>query len=228
MSTQANDQLAKPSAGGLPSRGTILCVFTEDGSVAAYEAALSRRGYTLIRARHGMHGYWLSINARPDVILTDLVKPDDESSYLLDCLARNAKTSHIPVVAIVDQLKQNQPGISCLRGLTSCFLSNTKADALIDELDRLVALRPQPQPTPTADHISRFDAFFADLGHATPKPRWGKSPTGLQGPAGDSNSNQRSIDPAHRSRRRPAGRRSSEAGVSHAERLGTRSPVRRD
>ena len=176
-----------------------------------------------------MHGYWLSVNTQPDVIVTDSVKPDDESSYLLDCLARNAKTSHIPIVAIVDQVEQQQPGASCLRSLTSCFLQGTQADKLIGELDRLVALRPQPRATPPADHISRFDAFFADLGHAAPKARWTAPSAPSRSIATDSTTgNRSSIDPPHEPHRHRPGRSNEDTSTGHEERLGTRAPVPRD
>jgi response regulator RpfG family c-di-GMP phosphodiesterase len=172
MTMHATDQLDREPTGELPNRGTILCVFTNNDTVDAYETELSRRGFTLMRARHGMHGYWLAVNSQPDVIVTDVINPNDESCYLLDCLDRNIKTKHIPVVAIVERATQDHPGASCLRGVASCFLNGTRPDELVAEIDIRVPDGVQDHPKLPAQRRSRFDMFFADLRHSTPKAHW--------------------------------------------------------
>jgi hypothetical protein len=48
---------------------------------------------------------------------------------------------------------------------------------MVNELDRLVAIGAQRKEQTrrveaTPDYASRFDAFFAELGHASPKAPW--------------------------------------------------------
>ncbi len=137
------------------------------------EASLVSKAFTIVRARHAMHGVWLAITGAPDAILTDQIRPSDESNYLLDCLKRNPQTAIIPVISMVDSLRQTEPGISRLGEVAACYLKNSPVEQLIVELDRQIAIKASHAavPTPRSD-ASRFDAFFAELGHISPKPPW--------------------------------------------------------
>ena len=161
---------ARPTA-AMPSRGNVLCIITDPTFVDRFESVLVKRGFTLTRARHGMHGYWLAVTAQPDVIVTDVISPEESSNYLLDCLNRNQKTSSIPIVAVLDSTHQSKPGVSCLRRVASSFLKSTPPEALVEQLDKYVA-ESRPESTGTTDYETRFDAVFAELGHMTPKAPW--------------------------------------------------------
>ena len=151
-----------------------MCIFADRTLVNSLESSFAEHGFSLVRARHGMHGYWLAVTSQPDVIITDTILPSDDSSYLLDCLERNEKTQHIPILAMLDGLAQERPAMTCLGKMAGCFLKTTPASTLIERIDALIERPGAPASTPrsTADHTSRFDAVFAELGHVAPKAPW--------------------------------------------------------
>ncbi len=159
----------------IPSRGSVLCVFEDAATVAEYEPKIAGVGFTLLRARHGMHGYWLAVTAQPDVIVTDVATHEKDAQYLLGCLARNHKTQNIPVIAIVEPTSdQKKPQLSCLHSVSTCLLKGTPSDELVTWIDKQIDRRPAVTAVPP-DELSRFDAFFADLGHSNVRPHWSNS-----------------------------------------------------
>ncbi len=161
------------TSGNVPPRGNILSIFGDDQFVVGLESALTSRGFTIVRARHAMHGVWLAITGSPDAIITDQVRPWDESNYLLDCLKRNPNTAIVPVVSMIDSLKQTKASVSRLSEVAACYLKSSPINELIEELDRQVALKATRVTAPAMrSDISRFDAFFEELGHSSPKTPW--------------------------------------------------------
>lgn len=169
---------------GLPPRGTVLCIFEDSISAVALERQFVSKGYTVLRARHAMHGYWLAISSRPDVVITDLIDPGEESDYLVDLLKRNQKTCSLPIIAMVDNVRQTEPAQSCLRMVDVCLRSDAPVDDIVAKLDALVeknhhateaAARSESAPKSTNGVFTRFDDYFARLGESElqklrPKP----------------------------------------------------------
>lgn len=163
----------RAAVGKLPPRGTILSILGDAQLMATLETSLVCRGFSIVRARHAMHGVWLAITGSPDVILTDQIRPCDESNYLLDCLKRNPRTAVIPVISMVESLRQTEPSVSRLGEVAACYLKTSPVDQLIAELDRQVAIKAaHAAVTAARPDLSRYDAFFAELGHASPKGPW--------------------------------------------------------
>ena len=164
---------SRAAVGKLPPRGTILSILGDAQFGTTLETSLVSRGFTIVRARHAMHGVWLAITGSPDAILTDQIRPNDESNYLLDCLKRNPRTAMIPVVSMVDSLRQSEPAVSRLGEVAACYLKDSPVDQLIAELDRQIAIKASHAAvTPVRTDASRFDAIFAELGHSSPKGPW--------------------------------------------------------
>lgn len=159
---------------GLPPRGTVLCIFQDSAAASTLEKQFVSKGYTVLRARHGMHGYWLAISSKPNVIITDLIDPTQESDYVIELLHRNHKTRSLPVVALVDDVRQTAPTKSCLAAVDVCLRADTPVDAIIEQLDTLVernqiCQQREAKPTQretTSRHgvYTRFDEYFARLG----------------------------------------------------------------
>jgi DNA-binding response OmpR family regulator len=148
----------------------VLTILEDAQPMHALEAALMSKGFRIVRARHAMHGVWVAITGSPDLILTDEIGPSDESNYLLDCLKRNPRTATIPVISLVESLKQMEPSVSRLGELAACYLKSTPVEELVVELDRQIAGRAAHSAAPeTSTDASRFDAYFAELGHSSPK-----------------------------------------------------------
>ncbi len=158
-----NDAVFKAN---LPSRGKVLCIFADPQLVISLEPAVTAEGYTLLRARHGMHGYWMALTALPDLIVTDIPQPEQESNYLLDCLSRNVKTRSIPVIALVNASQQRDAIASCLRHASLCLTKSIAAGDFIKQAADLIAKNSATAAHAESGHaVSHVDAFFSELGH---------------------------------------------------------------
>ncbi len=166
MTSSTLDHAGKnQSTPNIPSRGKVLCIFDDATLVRDVESAITAGGYALLRARHGMHGYWMAITGTPDVIVTDVSDPEQESNYLLDCLNRNAKTRRIPVVALVDAGHQRNAKVSCLRNATVCVRRDIEMVELLQHVERLVELEKESPESVEQPRVRSVDAFFSELGH---------------------------------------------------------------
>lgn len=165
--------LTNPNS-ALPPRGTILCIFKDSMSAISLERQFVSKGYTVLRARHGMHGYWLALSSRPDAVVTDLIDPAQESDYIIELLQRNEKTRRLPLMALVSGLQQEAPTTSCLSMVDVVLRANTPVEEIIRQLDSLVEANEGTQAQVDAQRqtirrtrsgtYTRFDDYFARLG----------------------------------------------------------------
>ncbi len=81
----------------------VLCCFADQSTARGYEQALTESGFLLLRARHGMHAYWLAIAAKPDLLVVDAREIDIANDYLLGRLQRNNKLAKTPILVITNQ-----------------------------------------------------------------------------------------------------------------------------
>lgn len=159
-----------PSRPKRPSRGKVLCVFSCKDRMAEIEPQVSKRGYSLLRARPGIHAYWLAITSRPDAILTDMTDPgpDSDSAYLMDCLHRNKKTNDIPVVAILESTIQEIPAQSGLGHAKLCVRADAEVDFVLERMDGLIDNARDANRTKfrraDSGHASQIDAVFSEIG----------------------------------------------------------------
>jgi signal transduction histidine kinase/CheY-like chemotaxis protein len=89
-----------PVAPGAPRR-TVLCVEDNPANLSLVRRLLLRRpDLELIEAKDGRQGVELATSAQPDVILMDINLPGISGLTALRILAGDARTAHIPVVAL--------------------------------------------------------------------------------------------------------------------------------
>lgn len=176
----------RPMRAKMPARGKVLCVFSNRASHVGVEDEVLHKGFSLLRARPGIHGYWLAITSRPDVVITDVPEPgpDTDSAYLLDCLNRNMKTRDIPVVAILKAKEQGQPLHSGLQHADLCVASDLTADKLMERVDELIdstkdKLRSKFRRA-DGGHANQVDAVFSEIGSSAATAS--ASPIPLLGP----------------------------------------------
>ena len=88
-----------------------------------------------------MHGYWLAVTEKPDVIITDLRMPQGEGEYVVECLKRNSDTSHIPIIVLTGI---HEPGLEqrlLELGVEHTFSKPAPFDEVRDLIGRFVELR---------------------------------------------------------------------------------------
>ena len=79
---------------------TVLCIDDDPEISRVIDLRLQDYGVNVLRAYHGMHGFWLAMTERPDVIITDINMPQGEGDYVVECLKRNSETNEIPIFVL--------------------------------------------------------------------------------------------------------------------------------
>ena len=82
---------------------TLLCIDDDPQISEAIALRLRQYNVNVISAFHGMHGFWLAMTNRPDLILTDMKMPQGAGDYVVDSLRRNSDTCDIPVIVLTGQ-----------------------------------------------------------------------------------------------------------------------------
>lgn len=97
--SHAIERFARPSL-GCEHELKILCIDDDPQVVNGLARGLEARGATVLRAYHGMQGYWLACSEAPDVIVTDMMMPRGNGEYVVQCLKRNTETRSIPIIVL--------------------------------------------------------------------------------------------------------------------------------
>jgi CheY-like chemotaxis protein len=90
-----------------PGRPLVLIVEADDDSRAMYALALSAMGFDVVAAQGGTEAYRRAWDIHPDIIVTDLPRPDGDAWQLLDNLKQDPRTRDIPVVAMSGSVRQS-------------------------------------------------------------------------------------------------------------------------
>src|SRR3972149_4510667 len=79
---------------------TILCIDDDPQIAETIALRLNQYEVNMLSACHGMHGFWLAMTNRPNVIVTDVVMPQGGGEYVVDCLRHNSDTHDIPIIVL--------------------------------------------------------------------------------------------------------------------------------
>jgi CheY-like chemotaxis protein len=130
----------------------VLCCFSDQGTARGYEQALMDSGFSLLRARHGMHAYWLAIAAKPDLLVIDARDMDINKDYLLGRLQQNGKLAKMPILVITHQQSDTNPAEAPLLFVAGDILPSALATHVSDIMCEMRRIEHQ-----------NVDAFFSDL-----------------------------------------------------------------
>ncbi|HEX4129203.1 MAG TPA: response regulator [Pirellulales bacterium] len=81
----------------------VLCIDDDPDISRIITLRLARYNVEVRRAFKGMQGYWASLDIRPDVIISDMVMPDGEGTYLFARLQAHSLTKGIPFIVLTGQ-----------------------------------------------------------------------------------------------------------------------------
>jgi len=84
-------------------RVKVLCIDDDAEISSAITARLRRHGLDVLRAFSGMQGYWMALESRPDVVVTDLSMPDGEGNYIIGRLKSHPLTERTPIIVLAGQ-----------------------------------------------------------------------------------------------------------------------------
>ena len=167
----------------------VLCLFHDKTIARPFESALMDCGVSLLRARHGMHAYWLSIASEPVLMIIDARQMNPDILDLLSRVQANTRLADtaVWVIANEDLPITDSEQFAAIPGDILATNLAKRAHHLIVEKDRIQQQRVD-------EYFSLWDNAPATR-EFTPKPPYIRSDW-----TGDSRSKRNTHDSLRRSR----------------------------
>lgn len=119
------------------TRPWVLCVDDDQEFSLGLKLRLQSRGYDVVRAFEGQHGYQFAFEFEPAAILLDLHLPNGNGEEILSQLVFHPETAHIPVLIVtgLNEIGLEQRMLS--QGARGFFRKPVSFQDLADAVDRL-------------------------------------------------------------------------------------------
>jgi two-component system, cell cycle response regulator DivK len=129
--------------------GQVLVLVVEDYQDARemYTAYLQFSGYRVAEATDGFEAVEKSIELLPDIILMDLALPRMDGWEATRRLKSDERTKDIPIVALTGHALAGFAEGARLAGCDAFVTKPCLPDALVAEIQRMLASRVRPGPT---------------------------------------------------------------------------------
>jgi len=120
---------------------TILCIDDDPQISETIGLRLNQYDVNVISACHGMHGFWLAMTNRPELVITDVNMPQGAGDYVVGCLRRNSDTHEIPIIVLTGQ-RDSQLEIRMRHcGADEYFIKPVYFDKLRDAILKYIPLK---------------------------------------------------------------------------------------
>jgi len=113
-----------------------------------YGAYLSFSGYRVAEATNGVEAIDKAIELMPDIILMDLALPRMDGWEATRRLKLDDRTRHIPIVALTGHALAGHAEGARLAGCDAFVTKPCLPDALVAEIQRMLAARAATEPPP--------------------------------------------------------------------------------
>lgn len=107
-----------------------------------YAAYLAFSGFRVAEATNGLEAIDKTLELMPDIILMDLALPKMDGWEATKRLKADARTQHIPIVALTGHALAGHAEGARQAGCDSFVTKPCLPDALVAEIRRMLALRP--------------------------------------------------------------------------------------
>ena len=111
-----------------------------------YAAYLQFSGYRVAEATNGVEAIEKTLDLMPDIILMDLALPRMDGWEATRRLKMDARTKHIPIVALTGHALAGHADGARQAGCDSFVTKPCLPDALVAEIQRMLAARDQENP----------------------------------------------------------------------------------
>ena len=132
-----------PSDGAVadtPARQPLVLV-VEDYADARemYAAYMALSGFRVLEAADGHEAIRIAVESRPDAIVMDLALPGLDGREATRRLKSDARTAHIPVIALSGQVLPRHAEEALRAGCAVVLLKPCAPDALVAEVKRILS-----------------------------------------------------------------------------------------
>jgi response regulator RpfG family c-di-GMP phosphodiesterase len=120
---------------------TLLTIDDDPHISEAIVARLNQYEVHVLSAYHGMHGFWMAMTNRPNLIVTDVRMPQGSGDYVVDCLRNNSDTREIPVIVLTGQRNAQIEARMRRLGVSAFFVKPAPFEQLIGAISKHIPLK---------------------------------------------------------------------------------------
>src|SRR5688500_17092277 len=124
------------------SRALVLVVVDYQDAREMYAAYLQFSGFEVAEATNGIEAIEQTLELMPDIILMDLALPKMDGWEATRRLKSDERTRHIPIVALTGHALAGHAEGARQAGCDAFVTKPCLPDALVAEIQRMLALRP--------------------------------------------------------------------------------------
>lgn len=128
------------------SNRTVLIIDDDDDGRRICEAILSHRGYVVLEATTGEAGLARAVEARPDLIVANLLLPDLHGWEVRSRLVADPRTRTIPTIAFTGDARPEVRSRSLELGFAAFIAKPTSPQVILSEVERLIGPTRKPAP----------------------------------------------------------------------------------
>jgi response regulator RpfG family c-di-GMP phosphodiesterase len=120
---------------------TLLTIDDDPHISATFVARLNQYEVHVLSAYHGMHGFWMAMTNRPNLVVTDVRMPQGSGDYVVDCLRNNSDTREIPVIILTGQRNTQIEARMRRLGVSDFFVKPVLFEQLIGAIRKHIPLK---------------------------------------------------------------------------------------
>jgi DNA-binding response OmpR family regulator len=140
--------------GATGARPKLLCIDDDPEVSRVLALRFEQHGVDVVRAFYGMHGFWLAMTEKPDVIITDIHMPQGRGDFIIECLRNNSDTMEIPVLVLTGRRDSSMREHLRRLGVEGYFVKPAEVERLIEAVGRFVTLSAPAACAPGV-HVSK-------------------------------------------------------------------------
>ena len=131
---------------------TVLIIEGDRKSRENVADLLALNGYDVLMASNGKEGVEAALKLHPDLILCDIDMPILDGQGVLHLLDKNIQTSRIPIIIMIDKLKQNDFYLGVKLSSDEYVVKPYKSADLIKKID--LRIKKVDENVGTIDHLN--------------------------------------------------------------------------
>jgi two-component system, cell cycle response regulator DivK len=122
-----------------PTRPLVLIADDHEDTCAMYALALSASGFQVVAVTDGAEAFHRALEIAPDIVVTDLAMPNGDGWQLRQELKQDARTRHLPVIAISGYVERSLRERAERDGFAAFFAKPCLPDELAAGLRQVLA-----------------------------------------------------------------------------------------
>ena len=120
---------------------TLLCIDDDPQIWESINLRLRDYEVNVICGYFGMHGFHEAMTYKPDLIISDMKMPQGEGNVVVDCVRKNADTSHIPIIILTGQKDRPLEGQLRRQGVQDYLVKPVEFDELKSAIEKYILLK---------------------------------------------------------------------------------------